>query len=171
MRRGCEGRGGGPARRMYRLLPTAGILILAAPLLLSGCFGVDHTAGDPVAKYHYNHTITVTGDFSSISIQTYISRTQWQVGLQRQDLYDGDRDGTLTTPGMDRVAITDYIDIEDPTSQAVRRIGELRDYDELFQRIIAAAKAGKENIEIEDRRHDFRFISKNLQAASPHAFG
>ena len=148
-----------------------GLLVLATAFLLGGCFGVDHTPGDPVDRYHYNHTIMVRSDFSSVSIQTYINRTQWQVGLHRTDLYDGDRDGTLATPGMDRVAITDYVDIEDKTTQAVRHAGELRDYDSLFKRVIAAAKAGQKSIKIEERRHEFRFISGNLQASGSHASG
>jgi hypothetical protein len=129
------------------------------------------TPGDPVDKYHYIHTILVTGDFSSVSIQTYINRTQWQVGLQREDLYDGDRDGALSTAGMDRVAITDYVDIQDPAGQAVRRVGELRDYDALFKQVIAAAKAGKASMKIEDRRYEFRYISDALQASHGPARG
>ena len=67
MRNGCEVRDGGPARRRHWWLPTMGILLLAAPILVGGCFGVDHQAGDPVNKYQDNHTILVTGDTAPIT--------------------------------------------------------------------------------------------------------
>jgi len=130
--------------------------LLAAMLLTSGCH--NNVRGDPVSRFQYEHTITVSPDRSHFSVQTYINRTQWRVGSRREDLYDGNRDGTLITPGMDRVAITDYIDIEDPPENAVRRSGDIRDYDELFQTLLAAVNSDKKSVKIEDRDYEIRFL-------------
>lgn len=133
---------------------------LLALVVLGGCY--DHRPGNPVDRYHYEHAIAVSSDYSSASIQTYVNRTHLLVGFLREDLYDGDRDGELKTPGMDRVMITNYNDVEDPISASERRKGEIRDYEKLFREIISAAKSGKDSFKIEEREYRIRLISGNL---------
>lgn len=147
-----------------------GGLVLAGNLPLAGC-GYDHTRGNPVDQWHYQHMIFLRRDFSQVSIQTYINRTQWKVGLQRQDLYDGDRDGALETAGMDRVAITDYVNVEDPPEKAIVNTGELRDYDALFKEVIGAAKAGMSKHTIEGREYEFHYISQDSEMTIQHPLG
>lgn len=138
---------------------------LLALVILGGCY--DHRAGNPVDRYHYEHAIAISKDYSSASIQTYVNRTHLLVGFLREDLYDGDRDGELKTPGMDRVMITNYNDVEDPISASERRKGEIRDYEKLFHDIINAAKGGKDSFKIEDREYRIRYISGNLASSGP----
>ncbi|MCK4306307.1 MAG: hypothetical protein KAY24_18850, partial [Candidatus Eisenbacteria sp.] len=146
------------------------ILAVAGALLLSsGCY--ERRSGNPVDGFHYSHSITVRADYSAVSIQTYINRTHLKVGYRREDLYDGNRDGELTTPGMDRVAITDYIDVEDPPDEAVRTKGDITDYDALFKKIIEAVKSGKKEYEIEDRPYVLRLFSENLAPLAMSSLG
>ena len=142
---------------------------LISLVFLGGCY--DHRAGNPVDRHHYDHSIAVASDYSSVSIQTYINRTHLLVGLLREDLYDGDRDGELKTPGMDRVTITNYNDVEDPVSASERRQGEIRDFEAIFREIIGAAKSGKSSFKIEDRKYDIRLLSDQLTASSEARFG
>ncbi len=151
------------------LLATCGLALFATAILTAGCY--EHERGDPVDRYHYDHFISVAPDRAHLSIQTYIGRTQWEVGFRREDLYDGNRDGELATPGLDRVIITDYVDIEDPPEEAVRRNGEIRDYDELFQDILKALDRDKEEFEMDGRIYEFRVLSENLIAESGQALG
>lgn len=146
------------ARRVLtRLVPLMSLAaILAIALLAGGCFRPQR--GDPVDAYHYEHTVTVNPDLSYISIKTYINRTQWRVGFRREDLYDGDRDGALTTPGMDRADVTDYIDVEDPPESAVRQPGEISEYNDLFKRLVAEIKGGATEVKIEDRTYLVRHL-------------
>ena len=150
-----------PGRRSIvgRMAPAllAGLIGLAG-LALAGCSGYRHTRGNPVEDGHYQQTIYLRRDLSQVSIQTYVNRTQWVVGIHREDLYDGDHDGALETPGMDRVVVTDYMDVEDPPEKRIVRSGELREYNDLFKEIVAAAKAGREKFKIEDREYTFEFI-------------
>ncbi|MFH1143427.1 MAG: hypothetical protein V1774_02670 [Candidatus Eisenbacteria bacterium] len=139
-------------------------------ILVTDC-GYDHTRGNPVDQWHYDHTIFVRKDFSAVSIQTYINRTQWNVGLQREDLYDGNLDGILETPGMDRVVITEYTNVEDPPETAVLRTGELRDYNDVFKEIIGAAKAGEKGFTIGERQYDFHFVSQDADMATGRPLG
>jgi hypothetical protein len=131
-------------------------LALGAAFLIGGCY--EHKRGNPVDTFHYEHSISVTSDYSHVSVMTYVNRTQWRVGFRREDLYDGNRDGTLTTVGMDRVQITEYIDVEDPPENAVRRDGDIRNFDELFQRLVAEVRGGKKKIEIDGRVYLVRFL-------------
>jgi plasmid stabilization system protein ParE len=140
------------------------LIALATALFASlalGCY--NPRSGDPVDDYHYEHVITIFPDGSHIGIRTYINRTHLQVGIRQEDLFDGDRDGKLTTPGMDRVQITDYMKVEDPPEAAERRTGDLRDYDQLYQQIQAAAKAGRSSFRIEDRTYKIRSLSTNAE--------
>ena len=151
------------------LLLTVLLALLLPGIFSSGCY--DHSRGDPVDRYHYDHTITVVSDHSHVTIQTYINRTHLKVGLKREDLYDGNRDGELTTEGMDRVAITDYVDVEDPSDDAVRRQGELRDYDSIFRGILEAVNSGKNRFTIEDRTYKIRLVSQTLTPLADGALG
>jgi len=110
--RGSIGCHVGTRRRALRPLGAALALVLALPLLGANCR--DRERGDPVDQHHYDHTMTLSRDYSSVAIHTFINRTHLLVGLRREVLYDGDRDGALATPGMDRVSITNYMDVEDP---------------------------------------------------------
>ena len=154
--RGSIGCHVGTRRRALRPLGAALALVLALPLLGANCR--DRERGDPVDQHHYEHTMTLSRDYSSVAIHTFVNRTHLLVGLRREVLYDGDRDGALATPGMDRVSITDYMDVEDPPEKAIHTKGEIRDYDELFQSIVEAARSGKDDFEIEDRTYDFRYL-------------
>lgn len=139
--------------------------MLATGLLVTlalGCY--EPRSGDPVGTYHYEHVITVFPDGAHIGIKTFVNRTHLQVGKRLEDLFDGDRDGQLTTPGMDRVQIADYMKVEDPPEAAERRTGDLRDYDELFQRIQAAVKAGRSKFEFQERTYRIRTLSSNMEA-------
>jgi hypothetical protein len=151
------------------LLGGVGLLLAALAMIGSGCY--NHRAGNPVDRHHYDHIITVVADFSHVTILTYINRTHLQVGTHLEALYDGNRDGKLNTEGFDRIAITDYADVEDPSDKAVRTKGELRDYDDLFQRILSAAKAGKKSFKIEDRRYELRLMSENVAPLADHRLG
>jgi hypothetical protein len=144
--------------RKMRRWPLALVALGMLLALQSGCY--DHQRGNPVDRLHYEHTIDVRNDYSHVRIQTYVNRTQWRVGLQREDLYDGDRDGALASPGMDRVSIIHYADIEDPPEAAERRAGDLRDYDSLFQEILEAAQAGKKSFSIEGRDYELNLVSE-----------
>jgi hypothetical protein len=163
-----RGPGGRNARGGFYLAAVL-LMLISAATILGGCR--EHSRGDPVNRYHYEHFISVASDRAHMSIQTYIGRSQWEVGFRREDLYDGDRDGKLSTPGLDRVIITDYVDIEDPPDEAVRRSGELRDYNALFQNVLKAFTRGEETFEIEDRIYEFRVLSENLAGGSDHALG
>ncbi len=143
----------------------AGLLIVA--LSTAGCY--EHRPGNPVDQYHYDHVITVDPDYAHFNVKTYINRTHLKVGLRFEDLFDGDRDGRLSTPGMDRVQITDYMSVEDPPEAAERRVGEIRNYDEMFQRVIEAAKAGRERIVLDDRDYEIRILSEKLDSGTGRA--
>jgi len=158
------------ARRRRLALAALGTL-MAAVLALAplGCY--EHTRGNPVDKFHYDHTISVRKDFGHVRIQTYLNRTQWVVGLQREDIYDGDEDGALETPGMDRIQITLYGNVEDPPEAAERRQGELRNYNDLFQRILEAARAGQETFEHDGRDYELELYSKNVGLAQSPRLG
>jgi hypothetical protein len=138
--------------------------------LLSGC-GYDPSRGDPVGQWHYEHTIFVRNDYSQVSIQTYINRTQWSVGLERKDLYDGDRDGALATAGLDRVTITNYVKVEDPPEKSEIKSGEISEYDAIFKEILAAAKAGKKDFKIAGRTYVFRFITLDTEIVAGSRLG
>ncbi|MBM3317038.1 MAG: hypothetical protein FJY75_04215 [Candidatus Eisenbacteria bacterium] len=140
--------------------PAALCAILA--VLASGCYNPQR--GAPVDRLHYQHAILVREDLSHVGIRTYINRTHLAVGLQTEDLYDGDRDGTLATEGMDRVAIADYVNVEDPPEAAVRRAGDLRNYDALFREILEAAREGKSSFRIESRTYSLQMYSEELNA-------
>ena len=147
--------------------PRAGVGLLAGMLLTlglmiptSGCYRYE--GGNPVDRFHYEHFIAVAKDYSCLSIQTYVNRSPLEVGYKREDLYDGDRDGKLETPGADRVIITEYAHVEDPIEQAVRGRGEIRDYDDLFQKIIQAASEGHKKLVIDGRTYRFRILSENF---------
>jgi hypothetical protein len=148
-------------------LVLGSLLILGS--LLTGCY--DHRSGNPVDRYHYEHSIVIRPDESAITIKTFVNRTHLKVGFRREDLYDGNRDGELTTPGMDRVLITDYMDVEDPPEAAVRTRGEIRDYDELFRRILEATRSGREIFEIEDRRYSLRQFSEDVTPLATNQLG
>lgn len=157
MQNGHPIRGGRrPQHRLPIGLALSLALTLGAALLIGGCY--EHQRGNPVDAFHYEHSISVSPDHSHLSVLTYVNRTQWRVGFRREDFYDGNRDGTLTTPGMDRVQITEYVDIEDPPENAVRRDGDIRNHDELFQRLLADIRGGKQTIEIEGRSYRVRFL-------------
>jgi len=143
--------------------------LFAATLIAGGCY--EHSSGNPVDKHHYEHFISVAKNHAHMSIQTYISRSQWEVGFRREDIYDGNRDGELTTLGLDRVIVTDYVDVEDPPESAVRRKAEIRDYDGLFKEILGALNRGEKLFLIEDREYEFRILSENLTSASTPALG
>jgi len=125
-------------KSLRRRIGGAGALVLvvagALTLLAPGCY--TPSRGNPVDQFHYQHSITVTQDYGHVLIQTYVNRNQWLVGLHREDLYDGDHDGVLTTPGLDRVFITEYANIEDPPEKAARSEGELQNYNAIFQKIL-----------------------------------
>ena len=165
---GVRGSGGRNGAKVI-LLAAGTLLLFSAASMLGGCY--EHTRGNPVDRYHYKHFISVAADQSTMSIQTYIARTQWEVGFRREDLYDGNRDGELTTLGLDRVIITDYVDVEDPPESAVRRSGELRDYDSLFQSVIKAMNRSEKSYRIDERTYEFRILSENLAADSGQALG
>lgn len=154
------------ARRGRPRLRWAGIVLAALGVWLavlpSGCY--DPQRGAPVDKLHYDHAILVRDDLSHVRIRTFINRTHLVVGLQTEDLYDGDRDGGLTTEGMDRVAIADYVNVEDPPDAAVRRTGDLRDYDSLFREILEAAREGQRSFKIEGRTYGLQMYSQDLNA-------
>lgn len=142
------------------LLIVSTVVLLAA---LGGCY--DKTSNSPVDRLHYAHSILVWKDYSHVRIITYVARNHLEVGLIREDLHDGDGDGALTTPGMDRVAIAEYQKVDDPLESADRREGALADYDALFKQILAAAKAKKHEFKIEDRTYSLQFFSEELSAA------
>ncbi len=143
--------------------------LMLAVVLAAGCY--DHTRGNPVDRHHYDHTITVTSDYSQLTIRTYVNRTHLKVGVQLEDIYDGNRDGELTTDGMDRVWITNYASVEDPPESADRKVGEIRNYDDLFQRIIGAVKSGQPIYKRDDRTYRIRLISGNLPPMADGALG
>ncbi|MBD3235914.1 MAG: hypothetical protein GF330_04360 [Candidatus Eisenbacteria bacterium] len=149
-------RGRGPRGRLPIGLALSLVVTLGAAWLLGGCY--EHKRGNPVDAFHYDHFVSVTSDHSHISVMTYVNRTQWRVGFRREDLYDGNRDGKLETPGMDRVQITEYVDVEDPPENAVRRDGDIRDYDDLFQRLIGEIRAGKAEVTIQQREYEVRYL-------------
>ncbi len=150
----------GLSSRGCALLATAAcLLVLAAP----GCY--EKRSGDPVDTHHYQHTITVFPDRSHVGIKTYVNRDHLQVGMHFEDLFDGDRDGKLASPGMDRVQITDYKRVEDPPESAERSIGELSDYDALFQQILQAVKDSRESLKVEERRYEIRVLSAIAEPA------
>lgn len=159
------------AKSWRRRIGGAGILVLVAAglfvLLAPGCY--KPSRGNPVDQFHYEHSITVTQDYGHVLIQTYMNRNQWLVGLHREDLYDGDHDGVMTTPGLDRVFLTEYNDVEDPPESAQRSEGELQNYNELFQKILEAAKAGKKTFRNENRDYRLSVTSLDLGLALPGA--
>ena len=147
-----------PKKFSFRWLAVTLFFALLAPLLLgNGCY--NHDRGNPVDKFHYEHSITIVADYSNLTIHTYLNRDHLTVGYRRESLYDGDRDGELTTDGVDRVQITDYLDVEAPAAEAERIIGEIRNYSELFRNILNAAKAGEKSFDIDGRPHKIRYIS------------
>jgi len=156
----------GIAARLTRLnarpavAPAALCAVLA--MLASGCYNPQR--GAPADRLHYKHAILVRQDLSHVGIRTYVNRTHLTVGLQTEDLYDGDRDGALATDGMDRVAIADYVSVEDPPEAAVRRAGDLRNYDALFREILEAAREGKRSFKIESRSYSLQMYSEELNA-------
>ncbi len=158
--------------RWYRSALALGIVAIAGVALvgMNGC-GYDPSRGNPVDQFHYDHVIFVRNDYSQVSIQTYINRTQWQVGLERKDLYDGDRDGALTTAGLDRVAITTYQRVEDPPEQADIMQGDIANYDSIFKEILGAAKAGKKDYKMDGRTYEFRFISQEIPSGLQQTLG
>jgi hypothetical protein len=161
----------GFSKSLRRRIGGAGVLVLmvagALILLTPGCY--TPSRGNPVDQFHYQHSITVTQDYGHVMIQTYVNRNQWLVGLHREDLYDGDYDGVLTTVGMDRVFITEYANVEDPPESAERSEGELQNYNELFQKILEAVKAGKTTFRNENRDYELRMTSLDLGMARPGA--
>ena len=164
-KRRVSGRG-----RMGAAWLAVGLLgLFGAALVVNGCY--DHSSGNPVDKHHYKHFISVAKDHAHLSIQTYISRSQWEVGFRSEDLYDGNRDGKLTTPGLDRVIVTDYVDVEDPPESAVRRKAEIRDYDGLFKEILGALNRGEKKFLLQNREYEFRILSENLASTSGPALG
>ena len=69
--------------------PSSRLLIgaLLLPLtLLAGCY--DHQPGNPVDEHHYEHAISISADFSSASVQTYINRTHLLVGFLREHRFN-----------------------------------------------------------------------------------
>jgi len=130
--------------------------LLFLVLVANGCY--THSRGNPVDKYHYEHSITIIKDYSNLTIHTYINRSHLTVGFRMESLYDGNRDGELVTEGVDRVQITDYLDVEAPEEKAERIEGEIRNYDELFKDIIGAAKAGEKVFKIKELTYQIRFI-------------
>jgi hypothetical protein len=146
-----------------RVLAAVGVLALLTP----GCY--TPSRGNPVDQFHYEHSITVAQDHSHVLVQTYLNRNQWQVGLRREDLYDGDHDGALTTEGMDRVFITEYTNVEDPPEQAKRSAGELQNYNELFQKILEAVQADKSIYRIENRDYQLRITTQDFSLVRPGA--
>jgi hypothetical protein len=144
-----------------RLLPPLLVLLLLQ-LHTSGCY--NNVRGDPVDRYHYQHTITVAPDHSSIVIQTFLNRTHLRVGLRREALYDGDRDGELSTPGYDRVAIVDYEDVEAPPEAAEYSTGRIRDYADRFKEILEAVRSGAEELKLDDRTYIISTISQYQQS-------
>ncbi len=157
----APGRCSGETRSCRWALPFVLAMGLVAILAL-GCY--EPRSGDPVGSYHYEHVITVFPDGSHIGIKTFVNRTHLQVGKRLEDLFDGDRDGQLTTPGMDRVQIADYMKVEDPPEAAERRSGDLRDYDELFRQIQSAVKAGRTKFKFQDRTYRIRTLSSIEEA-------
>jgi hypothetical protein len=139
------------------------LLLGGAVALISGCY--KPTRGNPVDEFHYVHSITVARDYSQASIQTYVNRTQWKVGLRREDLFDGDHDGTLTRPGMDRVFVTEYDNVEDPPESAVRSAGEIEAYDARFREILEAARAGKKTFAIDKIEYEMRTATLDMSGA------
>jgi len=151
-------------RRETRSSRSAVLFAVATALfatLALGCY--EPRTGDPVDAYHYEHVIMVFPDGSHIGIKTFVNRSHLQVGTRFEDLFDGDRDGKLATPGMDRVQITEYMRVEDPPEAATRSTGDLRDYDELFQQIQEAVKAGRGDFRIEDRTYRIRMLGANAE--------
>lgn len=151
----------GLSSRGCALLATAATLLVLAA---SGCY--EKQSGDPVATNHYEHSITVFPDRSHVGIKTFVNRDHLQVGMHFEDLFDGDRDGKLASPGMDRVHITDYERVEDPPETAVRSVGEVGAYDELFQQILQAVEDGRKEMKIEERRYALRVLSSNVEPAA-----
>ena len=145
-------------------LSSRGRTLLAATALLvgaaTGCY--EQRSGNPVDTHHYEHVITVFPDRSHVGIKTYVNRSHLQVGIRFEDLFDGDRDGKLITPGMDRAHVADYLGVDDPPEAATRSTGDLPDYDQLFQRILEAVTAGRGSFTIEDRRYEIRVLSSNV---------
>jgi hypothetical protein len=134
------------------------LFCLVTPLLIgNGCY--NHQRGNPVDTFHYEHSVTIVSDYSNLTIHTYLNRDHLTVGYRRESLYDGDRDGQLVSEGIDRVQITDYLDVEASQDDAERITGEIRNYDELFRNILNAAKSGDTSFMIDDRPHKIRFIS------------
>ena len=145
-----------------------GLAILAALAVLApGCYQPQR--GNPVDQFHYEPSITVTTDHSHVIIQTYLNRNQWQVGLRREDLFDGDHDGALTSPGMDRVFITEYTNVEDPPDQAQRSEGEIANYAQTFKDVLQAIADGKKTFKFDNREYALRISSLALGAAPPVA--
>lgn len=159
-----------PTHRRALAIALTAVVGCAGLSLLSGC-GYDPSRGNPVDQWHYQHTIFVRNDYSQVSIQTYINRSQWSVGLERKDLYDGDRDGALATTGLDRVTITNYVKVEDPPDKSEITSGEISEYDAIFQEILAAAKAGKKDFKIEGRTYIFSFISQDAEIVAGSRLG
>ncbi len=160
--------GSGPLARAITL-GTGILLMLTVPVLIDGCY--KPTRGDPVDAFHYEHEIKVARDLTHVIVQTYVNRTHLQVGIHREDLFDGDRDGNLQTPGLDRIEIADYDKIDASLESAVRSTGELANYDELFRNILAAAKAGRKTFRIESRNYRVSLFSENAPSAQPNALG
>jgi hypothetical protein len=150
--------------RLLRLAWSAAFLMLGVSLVgLTGCY--DPRRGNPVDRYHYEHTIFVLDDYSHARVQTFLARSHLEVGMKREDFYDGDRDGKLATPGMDRVQITEYRYVEDPPEKADRRDGDIAEYDTLFQEIIAAAKAKKTTFRIDSTEFKMELASEDFSLA------
>jgi hypothetical protein len=141
-------------------LAILGTLAVLAP----GCY--QPVRGNPVDTFHYEPSITVTTDHTHVIIQTYLNRNQWQVGLRREDLFDGDHDGALTSPGMDRVFITEYANVEDPPSSAQRSEGEIQNYAQTFKDVLQALAEGKKVFRIDKRDYPLRVSALDLGA--PH---
>ncbi len=140
---------------------TAALALLGGVALLTpGCY--KPVRGNPVDQFHYLPSITVTQDHTHVIIQTYLNRNQWQVGLRREDLYDGDKDGKLESPGMDRVFITEYANVEDPPDKAQRSEGELPNYNQTFQDVLKAVGEGKRAFRIDKRDYELRVTTVDL---------
>jgi hypothetical protein len=135
-----------------------GLAILG--VLAPGCY--QPVRGNPVDQFHYESSITVTKDHTHVIIQTYLNRNQWQVGLRREDLYDGDDDGALTTEGMDRVFITEYTNVEDPPDKAQRSEGELPNYAQTFKNVLQALAEGKKTFRVDKRDYPMHVTSVDL---------
>ncbi len=142
---------------LSRLAIAAFFCLLVSTLITTGCY--NHSRGNPVDKHHYEHSITVVSDYSNLTIHTYLNRSHLRVGHRLESLYDGNRDGELTAEGIDRVQITDYIEVEAEENRAERITGEIRNYDQLFRDIISAVKAGDKVFVHENRKYELKIIS------------